>query len=100
MSTFDESDVQGEIKFIPTIRDFILTYANKFDSNDQKAVKVYKMYESAEKTRRLQGELMALKNGRIAKHVCDNAIGRTRPARHQSYEHWAELMLIWISQKN
>ncbi|MCB0358221.1 MAG: hypothetical protein KDD44_01245 [Bdellovibrionales bacterium] len=73
------------------------SYGKSFEGNDPKAVNAFKMYETDEKVRRLQTELVWLKNGRVDPKVCDAVIGRTRAVKYQSYQHWAELCLHWLS---
>ena len=59
----DESD--GTVTAIPTIRDYQKHYALSLDNNDQKAVRLYKQYESMERVRRFQNELSWVGNGQV-----------------------------------
>lgn len=88
------------IKFIPTIEYFQRMYGASFEGNDRKAVLCYRNYEPREKLRRLQGELMAVKNGKVAPHICEMVIGKKRLQTNKTYEHWAALMLQWIVSKS
>ena len=99
--TDDNQENQAEtIKFIPTIEYFQKMYGASFEGNDRKAVLCYRNYEPREKLRRLQGELLAVKNGRVAPHVCERVIGKKRLQTNKTFEHWASLMLQWIASKS
>lgn len=87
------------VKFLPTIEYFQRLYGASFDGNDKKAVLTFRNYEAREKLRRLQGELQAVKNGKVPPETCDRIIGKRRKSQHQTYEHWAGLMLLWITSK-
>ena len=84
---------------LQTIRDYINTYAASLEGNDQKAVKVFCQFETQEKLRRFQRELIMIKDGGVSDTTCDNIIGKKRKAKHRGYETWASLMLQWISSK-
>ncbi len=97
---FEQSPVgEGMIRFIPTIQYYMHRYGNSMEGNDKKAFETFKMYESHEKTRRLQTELSWLKSGRVEAKVCDNIIGKKRAQKWQSYEHWASLALMWLMKR-
>lgn len=81
---------------LPTLDYYQKTYAQSLGGNDQKATGVFKQYESTEKLRRLQNELQMVKAGIVSDSCCDRIIGKKRKSRHASYEHWAELMLLWL----
>jgi hypothetical protein len=92
-------DSENLVKFIASIDYFEKLYGRAADGNDQKAVTNFKTFESKEKLRRLQMELQWVKNGKVAETVCNQVIGKKRKAKYQSYNHWAELMLLWIAAK-
>ncbi|HQH26965.1 MAG TPA: hypothetical protein PLP17_06175 [Oligoflexia bacterium] len=82
---------------LPTIRDYMRTYGASLEGNDLKAVKVFRDYESHERLRRLQGELILVKNDKVPEETCDAIIGKKRRSKYQTYAAWASLMLQWIS---
>lgn len=92
----DGKAASKDIAFIPTIEYFHKMYAVSME--DQKAVRVFKEYESHEKLRRLQSELTWVKNGDVSEKAMERVIGKKRAHKFQGYQHWAELMMIWISQ--
>ncbi len=101
-----KSDEYGEprepteksIGFLPTLEYWQKMYGATMDGADQKAAGVFKNYESQEKLRRLQNELSWVKDGKVSSTACDRVVGRKRKAKYGSYQRWAELMLLWISQ--
>ena len=100
MAKTGDPDNLGEksVGILPTLDYFQKTYAGTMDGADQKAVGVFKSYESQEKLRRLQAELIWIKDGKVTSAACDRLVGRKRKAKHGSYTRWAELMLLWITQ--
>ncbi len=82
--------------FLPALEYFQKTYGKTMEGSDQKAVKVFKDYESHERVRRLQNDLMCVKEGKASKAVCDRVIGKKRKAKYTSYEKWAALMLLLL----
>ena len=91
-----EERAERSISGVPTLLYYQRTYARSMGDNDQKAVGAFKQFESQEKLRRLQNELMLIKNNQVREEVLDSIAGKKRKSRHASYEHWAELMLLWI----
>ena len=84
---------------LPTLEDYDKSYGRSMDGNDQKAVVVFKTYETKEKVRRLQAELQWIKGGKVPADICDRIIGKKRQSKYRGYEHWAELMLLWLVAK-
>ncbi|OVE80043.1 hypothetical protein BVY02_01600 [bacterium J17] len=95
----DENDdgPGGSIAFLPTIKYYEKLYGISLGQNDQKAVTVFADYEPKEKLRRLQTELLWVKEGRATEAACDTVIGKKRKHRYRTYEQWARLMLLWIA---
>lgn len=89
---------EGSITAVPTLHDYQKRYALSCSNNDQKAVRLFKEYESMEKVRRLQAELMWVSSGQVYSPVLDSILGKTRKAKYNGYNNWAKLMLLWISQ--
>lgn len=94
-----ENDEDRPVKFIPTIDYYHRTYANSMGYNDIKACKIFKEFESAEKLRRLKTELISVKDNKVIITACDNVIKKKRKVKHQGYDRWAQLMLLWLNQK-
>ena len=97
MKAKTEDDGQGRLSSLPTIIYYEKTYAKSLGGNDQKAVGVFKSFESQERLRRLQSELIAIKNGHASDKACEVAVGKKRLAKYQKYEDWAALMLLWLT---
>jgi hypothetical protein len=85
------------VVLIQQIEYYERAYAKSCEGNDQKAVQTFKMFESAEKLRRLQHDLILIKDDKVKKNLLDAVVGRKREARHGGYKKWAELMLLWIA---
>lgn len=100
MSKSDDSEGPGEkgVSFLPTLEYFQKTYGISMEGSDQKAVGVFKSYESQEKLRRLQNELSWIKDGKVSASACDRVVGKKRRAKYTSYQRWAQLMLLWLVQ--
>lgn len=94
----DPTEQLRNLNHLPTIQYFQKTYGASLGGEDQKAVRLFKDYESQEKLRRLQFELTAIKDGKATFKACDRIIGKKRKERYSSYENWAKLMLLWIVQ--
>ena len=73
----------GSISFLPTIKYYEKLYGISLGQNDQKAVSVFADYEPKEKLRRLQTELLWVKEGRATEAACDTIIGKKRKHRHR-----------------
>ena len=97
-----ESEEPSEEKggtYTPTIEYYHKTYAISCGGDDQRAVRIFRDYESHEKLRRLQMELQLVKDGKVSGRVCDRLIGKKRKGRYNSYERWGQLMLLWLTSK-
>ncbi len=89
---------QGSISDVPTIRYYQKRYAYSLSNNDQKAARMFKEYEALEMLRRLQAELLWVRNNQVLHTTLDSVLGKTRRSRYRGYDAWAKLMLLWISQ--
>lgn len=98
MVDFEEDDEDRHIRSIPTLTFYQRMYAGPADNNDQKATKYFKQYESQEKVRRLQSELLLVSQGMVSIKVLDAIIKKTRKAKYKTYEHWGKLMLQWLAE--
>lgn len=85
---------------IPTISYYLKSYAQSFEGNEDKALRVFKDYESKEKQRRLQAELHLIKNGKVAQTTLDAIVGKKRFHRHEGYDKWAHFMLMRLLSKH
>lgn len=84
---------------VPTVDYFEKTYGRSMEGNDQKAVRVFREYETKEKIRRLQQELMWIKEKRVPDKTLKALIGDKRRSRYQGYDQWAARMLLWLAAK-
>ena len=98
---FDEEKAYDQdpapLTALPTIEYYQKMYAKNMDNEDRKAVALFKQYESHEKLRRLQSELMNIKSLQVREAALDRVVGQGRKGRWLSYERWAGLMLLWIN---
>ena len=94
-----EKDSEGPIVSVPTIDYFEKTYGRSLEGNDQKAVWVFREYETKEKIRRLQQELIWIKEGRVPDNTLKALIGAKRRSRYEGYDKWAARMLLWLVSK-
>jgi hypothetical protein len=88
----------GSLKAVPTLDYYEKTYGRSLQ-NDQKAVRVFRDYESSERIKRLQNELVYIKDNRVPSKTLHNILGRKREEKFGGYSKWAALMLMWASQK-
>ena len=98
MTKYPDEPTEKSIGNVPTLSYWQKTYGSTMEGSDQKAVGVFKDYESHEKLRRLQSELGWIKDGKVGTTACDRVIGKKRKAKYGGYQRWAELMLLWIAQ--
>jgi hypothetical protein len=98
---FDEENAydtdRAPLVAIPIFVYYQKMYAQNMGNEDRKAVALFKQYESHEKLRRFQNELMNIKSSQIRESTLDRVVGKTRKGRWVSYERWAGLMLLWIN---
>ena len=92
-----EEQLAKDRTYLPEVQYYMRTYAQSLGNNDKKAATVFKQYESMERVRRLQNELQNIKDGRASDNICNQLMGKKRKSKHKTYEHWAELMLLWIN---
>lgn len=85
------------IRVLPTLHYWQKTYGTSLGGQDQKAVRVFRDYESQEKTRRLQAELMSIKDGKVTDQILDVVVGKKRKIKYAGYDKWAALMLLWAA---
>lgn len=95
----DEEESPPIVVLIPTIEYFQKTYGGSCEGDDRKAVQLFADYEAQEKLRRLQQQLIMVRDGRVSEKICHRVIGKKRVVRHESYQGWARLMLQWIASR-
>lgn len=64
---------------------------------DQKAVENYIECETREQVNMLRFELELMAQGNYKQETLDQLVGVKRRLRHESYDAWAKLMLLWIA---
>ena len=94
-----DQDGSKPIVSVPTIDYFEKTYGRSLEGNDQKAIWVFREYETKEKIRRLQQELIWIKEGRVPDKTLKALIGEKRRSRYEGYDKWAARMLLWLVSK-
>ena len=63
---------------------------------DQKAVENFIECETAESVSSLRFELEQMAQGKFNQQNMDHLVGVKRRLKHESYDAWAKLMLLWI----
>lgn len=98
MSNADSYDTPpiDQVVLLPAVEYYQKTYAKSLDDNDQKAVRLFREYESQEKVRRLQQELLWIRDGKVKESTCDRLIGKKRKGKYEGYAGWGKLMLLWL----
>lgn len=86
-----------QVVALPALNAYLRTYAKSCGNNDQKAVKIFKEYESAEKVRRLKGELMAIQAGKVSDEVCIRILGKNRQAKLGTFPKWATMVIAALN---
>ena len=99
MSDNEPKAPETQIASIPTVLEWQKSYGRSCEGNDQKAVRIFRDYESKEKVRRLQNELQLIKDDKVRENVLEEVVGKKRMQKYQSYSGWAKLMLLWIVAK-
>lgn len=102
---FPQTDVPAEttnadaqsVVGIPTIAYYLKSYGKSLESNEKKAVGIFREYESKEKIRRLQTELNMIRMGKVSDQVCERTLGKKRQAKHNGFDRWAVAMLQWLT---
>lgn len=64
---------------------------------DQKAVENYMECETHEQVKMLRFELEMMAQGNYKQENLDRIVGVKRRFKHDSYDAWAKLMLLWIA---
>lgn len=85
-----------EIPIYKQIPFFIQNYG-KTGNPDQRNLIDFMECETTEAIRSLQNELIGITHGNYVPEVMDKLIGLDRRTKHNSYEEWARLMLLWIA---
>jgi len=78
------------------IGNWVEQYGNS-GAPDQRAAEIFMDCETRESITMLQNELRSVAAGRYKESVMDSVLKPARRSKHGSYEEWARLMLLWIS---
>jgi hypothetical protein len=65
---------------------------------DNRAVENFMECETREQVSLLRFELELMAQGNFKQENLDKLVGVKRRVKHQSYDGWAKLMLLWISE--
>jgi len=90
---------EKKINQLPMVKAWETTYGKSCDGNDEKAARLFKEFESAEKLTRLRNELFQLRDGKVADQTALAVVGMRRIGRHTSAANWANLMIIWLNKR-
>jgi hypothetical protein len=63
---------------------------------DQKAVENFIECETREQVNLLRFELEMMAQGKYKQETLDHLVGVKRRVKHESYDAWAKLMMLWI----
>ncbi len=85
------------MKGIPNLDFYQKTYGRSCGNNDDKAGRVFKEYENADRIKRVKAELIAMSQGKVSPVLCERILGKTRYVKFGSWEKWA-IMLINVIQ--
>lgn len=66
--------------------------------DEQRAVENFIICESTEALPALVAQLHRVAKGKFREEIMDLVAGKKRKIKYGSYENWAKLMLLWISQ--
>ena len=80
----------------PTLAMFVKKYLRPMEGNEKKALYVFKLYETKEASRRLEGELFSIKRYEASQVYLRNLVGERKGKQYQGYDKWAGLMLQWM----
>ena len=83
--------------YFKELRFWVAHYAHP-ELEDKRAIQDFWENEPIERHNSLRVELVAISRGAFDEQVLDEVIGKRRVARHSSYQEWAKLMLLWLSQ--
>ncbi|HMO16569.1 MAG TPA: hypothetical protein PKA63_02075 [Oligoflexia bacterium] len=85
----------GGLVNFPNLSLYVKKYANSLGGNDQKAIKAYKFYETYDRLRALELELLAVKNEKASLHILRVILGDKREHQFGTWAEWAKRMLLW-----
>lgn len=95
----DTSIKDYPVKGIPNLDFYRKTYARSCGENDDKAVRICKEYESADRNRKIKAELVAISQDKVSPILLEKIMGKVRPAKHASWVKWALFMLATFNSK-
>jgi len=79
------------------LREWVMLYGHK-EVPDNIAVQDFVICESKETIKALRAELIAIKNGNFEQASLESFLGRSRLAKFNSFQAWAEIMLLWLAE--
>ena len=97
--TTEKKDV-FPLKAIPALDHFQRLYGKSCTGDDKKAVRLFKEFESAEKLKRLKGELISISQNKASDELCAKYLGKTRKSKFGSWAKWAIMMLAQVNSRS
>ena len=70
----------------------------KAGAPDQRALQDFMEVETNETITALRAEIVALSHGNFLERTMDGILGKGRKLKHGSYEGWAKMALLWMSE--
>lgn len=80
-----------------TVKYWLENYAPSI-SDDRRAMQEFMECETDELIRSLRTELYSMSQGNYDNDILTKLIGRGRLAKYSTYDEWAKLALLWISE--
>lgn len=86
----------GDVPILKNVKLWADNYG-KAGTGDQRAATDFMICEQVDAVNSLRSELVAIKNGQIPDETLDVLVGKPRKIRHETYQEWARLMLLWMA---
>ncbi len=85
----------GRVSY-PTLKIFVRKYLKPLEGNDKKALSIFKLQETKEAARRLEVELVSIKNHEASNAYLKELIGDKKFKKHRGFENWAATLLLML----
>ena len=96
----EPSKQEAAVKALPTLEQYMKTYARSCGNNDQKAAKLYAEYEATEKLNRLKREVSQVAQGIVAEATLIRVVGNARCSKFGGFDKWGRMMIGYLNKKN
>lgn len=86
----------GDVPILKNVKLWADHYG-KAGAGDQRAVQDFVICEATDAINSLRSELVAITKGGVPDESLDALVGKPRRLRHESYQEWARMMLVWMA---